>query len=132
MRAERLAVATLFFLNGAVLASWFAHIPAVKARHGASDAQLGLVLLAMALGAMIALPLAGWLIGRFGSRTVTRVSASAFCLALPLPVLSPSLPLLALALVLLAGIGHVAPDWDRVLATAVEPLATAKGGEHGR
>ena len=101
MRTERLAVATLFFLNGAVLASWFAHIPAVKARHGASDAQLGLVLLAMALGAMIALPLAGWLIGRFGSRTVTRVSASAFCLALPLPVLSPSLPLLALALVLL-------------------------------
>jgi MFS family permease len=101
MRAERLAVATLFFLNGAVLASWFAHIPAAKARHGASDAQLGLVLLGMALGAMIALPLAGWLIGRFGSRTVTRVSASAFCLALPLSVLSPSLPMLALALVLL-------------------------------
>jgi MFS family permease len=101
MRAERLAVATLFFLNGVVLASWVPHIPAVKARHGASDAQLGLVLLAMALGAMIALPLAGWLIGRFGSRTVTRASASAFCLALPLPVLGPSLPLVALALVVL-------------------------------
>jgi hypothetical protein len=55
MHAERLAVATLFFLNGAVLASWVPHIPAVKARHGASDAQLGLVLLAMALGALIAL-----------------------------------------------------------------------------
>ena len=45
MRGERLAVSTLFFLNGAVLASWVPHIPAVKARHGASDTLLGVVLL---------------------------------------------------------------------------------------
>src|SRR6185436_18995087 len=101
MRGQRLAVSMLFFLNGAVLATWVPHIPAVKARHGAGDAQLGVVLLAMALGAMIALPLAGWLVGRFGSRPVTRASAMAFCATLPLPVLSPSLPLVALGLAVL-------------------------------
>ena len=75
MRAERLAVATLFFLNGAVLASWFHTFR--RSRRGTARAtpSSASVLLAMALGAMIALPLAGWLVGRFGSRTVTRASA---------------------------------------------------------
>jgi MFS family permease len=120
MRAERLAVSTLFFLNGAVLASWVPHIPAVKARHGATDAQLGVVLLAPALGAMIALPLAGWLVGRFGSRAVTRASATAFCLALPLPVVSPSLPLVALALVVLGACNGLLDVSMNTQAAAVE------------
>jgi MFS family permease len=120
VRAQRLAVSTLFFLNGAVLASWLPHIPAVKARHGAGDAQLGLVLLAMALGAMIALPLAGWLVGRFGSRTVTRASAVAFCGALPLPILSPSLPLVALALVALGACNGLLDVSMNTQAAAVE------------
>jgi len=54
-----MAVSTIFFVNGAVLASWVPHIPTVKARHGASDAQLGFVLLTMAAGALFALPLGG-------------------------------------------------------------------------
>jgi len=44
--------------NGAVLASWLPHIPAVKARLTSGDGQLGLVLLAMAAGAVVALPTA--------------------------------------------------------------------------
>jgi len=120
MRAQRLAVSMLFFLNGAVLASWVPHIPAVKARHGAGDAQLGVVLLAMALGAMIALPLAGWLVGRFGSRPVTRASAVAFCATLPLPVLSPSLPLVALGLAVLGACNGLLDVAMNTQAAAVE------------
>ena len=120
MRAQRLAVSMLFFLNGAVLASWVPHIPGVKARHGAGDAQLGVVLLAMALGAMVALPLAGWLVGRFGSRTVTRASAVAFCAALPLPVLSPNLPLLALGLAVLGACNGLLDVAMNTQAAAVE------------
>jgi hypothetical protein len=56
---SRLAVSTMFFVNGAVLASWLPHIPAVKARLTTGDGQLGLVLLAMAAGAVVALPAAG-------------------------------------------------------------------------
>ena len=97
----RRAVSTIFFVNGAVLASWLPHIPAVKARHAISDGQLGIVLLSMAVGAMGALPLAGWLVARAGSRLVTSVAAIALCLALPLPLVSPSIMLLALALVVL-------------------------------
>ena len=55
----RLAVATVFFVNGAILASWVPHVPLIKARHTLSDGQLGIVLLSMAAGAVLALPAAG-------------------------------------------------------------------------
>ena len=101
MFSARLAVATLFFVNGAVLASWLPHIPAVKARLTSGDGQLGLVLLAMAAGAVVALPTAGWLIGLVGSRVLSSAAALALCVAMPLPVLSASLPALVAALALL-------------------------------
>jgi fucose permease len=87
-----------------VLASWVPHIPAVKAHHAISDGQLGIVLLSMAVGALLALLPAGWLVGRFGSRRMTSVAALGLCLALPLPVLAPSVPLLSAALVVLGAL----------------------------
>ncbi len=98
---SRAAVSTIFFVNGVVLASWVPHIPAIKARHAISDGELGIVLLAMAAGAVFALPLAGWLVGRAGSRLMTSIAATALCLTLPLPVLSPNLVLVSLSLILL-------------------------------
>jgi MFS family permease len=94
----RWAIASIFFLNGFVFAAWVPHIPELMDRHALSTGQLGSVLLAMAAGAMCALPLAGGIAGRFGSRTVTTVCAVGFCLALPLPVLAPSATLAAVAL----------------------------------
>ena len=94
------AVSTLFFVNGAILASWVPHIPAVKARHAISDGQLGLILLSMAVGSVFALPLAGWLISRFGSRLIATVAAFGFCLMLPLLILSSHVFLLSSSLVL--------------------------------
>src|SRR6266851_7611241 len=88
----RRAVSTIFFINGMVLASWVPHIPAVKAQHAISDGQLGIVLLSMAVGSVLALPLAGWLIGRFGSRRMTVIAALGFCLVLPLPIISLIFP----------------------------------------
>jgi MFS family permease len=100
-RWTRRAVAVFFFINGAVLASWVPHIPAIKSRHMMSDGQLGLVLLSMAAGSVLALPAAGWLVGRLGSRVMTAAAGVALCLALPLPVASPSVALLSLSLALL-------------------------------
>ncbi|MFZ1997528.1 MAG: MFS transporter [Solirubrobacteraceae bacterium] len=53
-------------------ASWASRIPQVKARLELDPSQLGLVLLSLAAGSVISLPLAGPIVGRFGSRrTVT-------------------------------------------------------------
>jgi hypothetical protein len=94
-------VGAVFFLNGLVLASWVPYIPLVKADHGLRDGALGALLLAMAVGAVIVLPLAGWLVGRYGSRRITLLAATALALALPLPLLAPSALLVAIALGLL-------------------------------
>ena len=95
------AVAKVFFVNGAAIASWVPHIPAVKSRHALSDGQLGAVLLAMAAGSVLSLPFAGWLVGRFGSRAMTMLASLAPCLALPLPVISDNVLALSLSLAVL-------------------------------
>lgn len=109
VRRARLAVATLFFANGCGLGSWVPHIPDVKSALGLSDGVLGLALLAIAAGAVLALPTAGLLTARHGSRGITQAAAVFFCAVLPLPLLAPDLPLLLAALVLL-GIGTGALD----------------------
>jgi len=101
LRWSRGAVAVFFFINGAVLASWVPHIPAIKSRHMLTDGALGLVLLSMAVGSVLALPAAGWLVGRFGSRVMTAAAGIGLCLALPLPVVSSSVALLSLSLAIL-------------------------------
>jgi MFS family permease len=53
-------------------ASWASRIPQVKARLDLEPSQLGLVLLSLAAGSVLSLPLAGPIVARFGSRrTVT-------------------------------------------------------------
>ena len=108
-RAARLAVLTLFFVNGTVLSSWVPHIPLIKERLGLGEGVLGLALLGTAVGAITAMPLAGVFIARLGSQRVMRVATVAFCLSLPLPVLAPTLPFLVIALVIF-GAGNGAMD----------------------
>lgn len=94
----RWAIAAVFFANGSMIGAWAAQIPLVKEKLAVGHGALGIALLGMAGGAMIAMPLAGAAISRLGSAAVTRASALAFLLALPLPVLAPNLVLLAAAL----------------------------------
>jgi MFS family permease len=102
--AARAAVTSIFFLNGVGAGAWFARIPAVQQGLNLSAGELGAALLAVAVGALIAMPLIGWAVSRMGSRPVVTCAVLAFAGALALPPLAPSLPLLAAAL-LLYGIG---------------------------
>jgi fucose permease len=117
---SRAAVSAIFFVNGMVLASWVPHIPAVKARHAISDGELGIVLLSMAVGAVCALPVAGWLVGRAGSRRMTSAAAVALCLALPVPLLSPNVPFLSLSLLVLGACNATLDVSMNAQAVAVE------------
>jgi fucose permease len=90
----------IFFANGFVVASWLPHIPEVKERLELGDFQLGIALFGMAAGSVLALPIAGWFAGRFGSHMASRTAGLALCLILPAPVVAPSLPMLTLALLI--------------------------------
>jgi len=98
--ASRCAVSALFFVNGAVVASWVPYIPMVKQRLNIGDGHLGAALLFMAVGALGALPFAGALVSGLGSRAVSVGAALGLCLTLPLPVLASTPLLLALALLI--------------------------------
>src|SRR5262245_19076068 len=97
----RRSVSLCFLLNGAVIATFVPHIPGIKARLSLSDGQLGWLLLAMAAGSIVALPVAGWLVARLGSRETTWLSAAALSLAVIPPVLGPGIASTALALAVL-------------------------------
>ncbi len=90
-RAARTAVTVVFFASGAAYGSFVSRIPALKETLGAGEAELGLVLLAGAIGSVVFLPVAGWLTGRLGSRLVTRAALAAVAVSLPLLALAPSL-----------------------------------------
>jgi hypothetical protein len=95
-----MSVSFFFFVNGFVVASWLPHIPEVKERLALGDFRLGVALFAMAAGSVLALPVAGWYVGRRGSHVATAAAGLTLCLLLPAPVVAPNLPMLMLALLL--------------------------------
>lgn len=97
VRRARWALATIFFVNGAIFGSWAPHIPIVQERLGLGPALLGAALLAIAIGALVTMILGGIVMGRIGSAWPTQVSTLAFCACLPLVALAPSLTTLVLA-----------------------------------
>lgn len=98
-RSARGAVLTMFFVNGAALATWVPLIPAVQQKLALNAGELGIALLGVAVGAVISTPSTGWLVGRAGGRRVVTLAAIVGCVVLPLLPLAPTLPMLTLALV---------------------------------
>lgn len=89
LKHARLALATNFLVHGMIWGGWAAQIPLAKERLGAGPGLFGLALLSIAMGAILAMPVAGALVNRFGSRLVTAVSGGLFCLLFLGPNLAP-------------------------------------------
>ena len=102
-------MAAIFALNGLLFGCWAARLPAVRDRVGLSDGEQGLALACLALGAVLAMPTAGVLAARWGSRRATRVAFAAACVGTGVVSLASSLPALCV-LALLLGAGHGALD----------------------
>ena len=121
-RSARVAVAAFFALAGIAFGSWVSRIPEVKEKLGLDPGQLGLALLGMAVGAVVAMPTTGWLIARWGSRRVCETAGILACLTLLLPVLAPSGPALFVALMLFGSAYGVMDVSMNTQAAAVEAL----------
>ncbi|GAA0765365.1 MFS transporter [Ideonella azotifigens] len=119
-RAEHLAMAAVFFANGAGFASWVSRIPAVRDSLHLSEGQLSLALLAMGAGALLAFQLAGRGIAHLGARALTLATGFMFFYALPHPVIVGSLPALAFSLFLLGAANGAMDVAMNALAVEVE------------
>jgi MFS family permease len=84
--AARRATFAVFAVNGFLFANWIPRIAEVRDRLGASEGRMGLALLAVAAGALVAMPLVGPLADRIGSRAATVLALVPFCAAF-LPVI---------------------------------------------
>ena len=91
-------VVALFLIHGLVVSTWISRIPAVQASLQLSNGVLGLTLLSSAVGAVTTIPFTGYLVSRFGSKTVSIVGSCGFCLVVILPGLASGAWSLALAL----------------------------------
>ena len=119
--ALRLSTTAMLFANGIGIGSWAAAIPRLKSMLALSSAQLSLVLLAMALGATLIMPLAGMLIPRLGgSGLALRRGAILFGLTFCLPGFAPSLPILVTFAFLLGAFNGVMEISMNAHATSVE------------
>jgi fucose permease len=75
VRSAVLATYAVFIASGIAFASWASRIPQVRDGLHLDPSELGLVLLAIAAGSVIALPLSGVIVGHFGSRWTVRTTA---------------------------------------------------------
>lgn len=105
------AVVSRFLLHGLIVSTWVSRIPAIKTSLGLTNAHFGLCLLGTAVGSVIAIPLTGWLVTRYGSKRVTAWSTVGFSIALLAPSVAVNAATLFLSLILfgaMAGTNDVA------------------------
>jgi fucose permease len=96
----RRGVTVVFFVFGALAATWVSRIPLIKDKLDLSAAELSLALLASPVGLLIATLLVSTLVGRWTSGVVTRCAVAAAAIAVVLPAFAWSLGSLAACLLL--------------------------------
>jgi fucose permease len=85
---------------GVVVGTWGAHIPSVKARYALSEATLSLALLAVAVGTVSSLFIAGRVVGWLGARRTCALAAPTMSLLLGTALEFPSVTALLPAMLL--------------------------------
>jgi len=100
---QRLSTRLAFLVAGLAMSAWAPLVPYAKARVGLDEAGLGLLLLCLGCGSLLAMPLTGVLSSRFGCRRVVLASGFLACLILPALAFAPTPLSLGAALFLFGG-----------------------------
>ncbi|MGY4829597.1 MFS transporter [Sphaerotilaceae bacterium SBD11-9] len=99
-----IAVRILFFIAGALFATWGIHVPTVKLHYGLGEQALAMAMLASGVGAVLTLTQAGRIVGKQGPRRMALLSGF-LCAASLAAVLASSNYIVLLALMVVFGIG---------------------------
>ncbi|SEO78556.1 MFS transporter [Pseudomonas sp. NFACC39-1] len=132
-RLEQMSTRIAYLIAGVGIAAWAPLVPYAKVRANLDEGTLGLLLLCLGVGSILAMPIAGALAARFGCRRVLSGGTVLICLALPALATMTSLPWLVAALFLFgAGLGTV-DSTVNLQAVIVERASgkTMMSGFHG-
>jgi MFS family permease len=97
-RIHRIAVGSFFFLAGICFASWASRIPDIQSRLKLNNAALGGILLCLPIGLLTSLPVAGFLVAKYGSRIMVMLAAILYAVTLPILGSAASTTLLMIGL----------------------------------
>ncbi|AYN42365.1 MFS transporter [Streptomyces dangxiongensis] len=133
VRRARYAVAAVFAVHGAVTGTFATRVPWVQDHTSIGAGQLGFALAFTAFGASCAMPLAGRISHRFGSRTALRGLLALWTLSLVLPSFAPNLVTLCLAMFTYGATAGMADVAMNALGVEVERLLdkSIMSGLHG-
>ena len=67
LKKARFALKAIFLVCGIGISSWAPMVPYTKDRLGLDDGRMGVLLLFLGAGAIILIPISGWLISKIGS-----------------------------------------------------------------
>ncbi|WP_417694741.1 MFS transporter [Pseudomonas sp.] len=132
-RLEQMSTRIAYLIAGVGIAAWAPLVPYAKVRANLDEGTLGLLLLCLGVGSILAMPISGALAARFGCRRVLSGGTVLICLALPALATMTSLPWLVAALFLFgAGLGTV-DSTVNLQAVIVERASgkTMMSGFHG-
>jgi MFS family permease len=122
LRAAFWGVMASFIVHGLVASTWVSRIHSIKSELSLSDAALGMALLGTAIGSIVAIPVCGSLVTKYGSRRIVAATGAGFCAALLLPGLATGPATLFAALVFygaMAGSNDVAMNAQAVATEKV-------------
>lgn len=125
-----IATRLMFLIAGICISCWAPMIPFAKSNLDLDEAGLGLVLLSFGVGALLTMPLTGWLVHRFGSRNIIITATTFLLIFLPLLTLAPSTTLLSLLLFLFgasSGAMNVSVNSQAVLVESRSPRPLMSG-----
>lgn len=98
----------IFLICGIAISSWAPMVPLAKERLGLNDGDLGLLLLLLGLGAIVMMPVSGYLSHRFGTRIVIIGAGLVAATMLPLLTIISNATMIAIVLFIFgAGIGTI-------------------------
>ena len=123
----------VFLALGLAISAWAMLVPYAKARLAVDEAVLGMLLLLIGTGALLSMPFAGWLTGRFGCRKTLVVSTTLFMMALVMLACVSSPWLFGIALFLFgasSGVVDVAMNIQAILVEK-ERNRSMMSGFHG-
>ena len=122
LRTYRIATSVFFFIAVLTFATWASRIPDIQHKLNLSDAGLGGVLFALPVGLMLSLPLSGWLVARYGARSMMITGALLYPMILILLALSGTVFQLTMALFLFGILGNLINIAMNTQAVSVETL----------
>lgn len=87
--SPRLALTLLFIMRGFILGNWIARIPAIAEHLGVTRTELGSVLIAGAIGALVSFQTSAPRISKIGSARAVLLFGSGWMLAYPMALYAP-------------------------------------------